>query len=116
MLVASPPGKRYYKSMIEFTHYPGFLAGLLAGSLHATMLWRSSHRLSVWTPLLGLLRLAVVAVVLLLAAVYGQVVAAAAGWMICFAVSVILYYCHGFKNARNTSAFKSMASGDAKCH
>lgn len=47
--------------------------------LHATMLWRATHRLSVWTPVLGTLRLGVVAAVLVMAALSGAILLAATG-------------------------------------
>ena len=102
--------------MIELTHYPGFVAGLLAGYVHATMLWRSSYRLSVWTPLLGLLRLGVVATVLVFAAIYGQILAAAGGWAVCFAASAVLYACFGSKHEQTSAALNPTESRDAKCN
>ena len=102
--------------MIELTHYPGFVAGVLAGYLHATMLWRSTHRLPAWTPLLGLLRLGVVATVLVFAAVYGQILAAACGWVVCFATSAVLYACAGSKRAQIFGELNSTESSDAKCN
>lgn len=78
--------------MTDIASYLGFAAGSLAGVVHATMLWRSSHRLSMWTPLLGMLRLGLVAMVLVAAAVYGQILTTAAGWAICFAVCAVLYF------------------------
>lgn len=67
--------------MIEMTTIVWFAAGLVAGILHATMLWRATHRLTAWTPVLGMLRLAVVAAVLLAAALSGTILVAAAGWV-----------------------------------
>lgn len=99
--------------MIELTHYPGLVAGLLAGFVHATMLWRSSHRLSVWTPLLSLLRLGVVTAVLVLAAVYGQILAAASGWAIGFATSAVLSACTGSKQEPKAGALNSTESRHA---
>lgn len=66
--------------------YVGLAAGILAGFAHATMLWRTARRLTVWTPLWGLLRLAIVAAVLIVAAISGVILSAAAGWVIGFAL------------------------------
>jgi drug/metabolite transporter superfamily protein YnfA len=68
--------------MIEFNILVWFLAGIVTGCLHATMIQRSSIELTWWTPLLGMLRLAMVAAVLVLSAVSGQVLASAGGWAI----------------------------------
>lgn len=81
--------------MIETATLVGFLAGALAGYAHAAMLWRASHRLSPWSPIMGLLRLGVVAAVLVLAALYGQILPAAGGWAIGFAVSALIFLCVG---------------------
>lgn len=79
--------------MIDKAQTLGLLAGAFAGCLHATMLWRASHRRSVWTPLLGLLRLVTVAVVLIIAAWCGQILPAAGGWMACFAACALVSLC-----------------------
>jgi hypothetical protein len=79
--------------MFETAKFLGFSAGAVAGYVHATMLWRASHRLSAWTPIMGLLRIAIVAAVLVLAALYGQIFTAAGGWAIGFAVSALLFLC-----------------------
>jgi len=71
--------------MIEMTTWVWFAAGGVAGLMHATMLWRAMHRLSVWTPVLGILRLGFVAAVLILSALSGVILASAAGWAIGFA-------------------------------
>ena len=71
--------------MIEMKTCGWFAAGLVAGLLHTTMLWRAAHRLTVWTPVLGMLRLGVVAAVLVVAALTGPILVAAAGWMVGFA-------------------------------
>lgn len=63
-----------------------FAAGLSAGLVHATTLWRAARRLTVWTPTLTILRLAVVAAVLTVAALWGEIIAAAVGWAVGFAV------------------------------
>ncbi|MCA9214105.1 MAG: hypothetical protein KDB27_13630 [Planctomycetales bacterium] len=68
--------------MIEITTYVWFVAGIVAGCLHAMMLWRASHRLTAWTPALGMLRLSVVSAVLVLSALSGEILVAAAGWAI----------------------------------
>ena len=60
----------------------GACAGMLAGLGHATFLWRTAHSFSVWTPLWGLLRMALVASVLVISALCGQILAAALGWLI----------------------------------
>ena len=60
------------------------LFGSLAGLLHARLLWLGSQRLSGWSPMLGLVRVAVVGVCLTLAAVTGQLLTAAAAWFVSF--------------------------------
>jgi hypothetical protein len=55
------------------------------------MLWRASRRLTAWTPVLGMLRLAVVAMVLVLAALAGTILAAAAGWASGYAPLVVCF-------------------------
>lgn len=72
--------------MIDMTICVWLAIGLLAGFMHAMMLWRTAHRFTAWTPVLGLLRLAVVAVVLIVAALSGAILSAAAGWAIGFVV------------------------------
>ncbi|NJN47912.1 MAG: hypothetical protein HC808_17140 [Candidatus Competibacteraceae bacterium] len=71
--------------MIEMITIAWFVAGLIAGFLHATMIWRTAHRLTAWTPVLGMLRLAAVAAVLIAAALSGAILLAAAGWVVGFA-------------------------------
>jgi len=61
-------------------------AGLLAGFVHATMLWRAAHRLTAWTPVLTIFRLAIVAAVLTVAALSGKIITAAIGWAVGFVV------------------------------
>lgn len=56
------------------------VAGAGTGVLHATMLQQATHRLSAWTPVMGMLRLGIVAAVLISAALAGGILAAAAGW------------------------------------
>lgn len=68
--------------MIETVFSVWFLAGLAVGMLHAALLWRGSRRMSVWTPLVGMLRLGMVAAVLVAAAVFGSILPAAAGWLL----------------------------------
>lgn len=77
--------------MVEMSTILGFSAGAFAGYAHAAMLWRASHHLSVWTPIKGLLRLGIVAAVLVLAALFGQILTVAGGWAIGLAVSAILF-------------------------
>ena len=72
--------------MIEVTSWIWFVAGLLAGLVHATMLWRNVHTLAAWSPLIGLLRLGFVATLLVAAALNGEILAGAAGWAIGFAL------------------------------
>lgn len=74
--------------MISFTSGIWFAAGLLAGSIHATTLWRNVHKLTVWAPLVGLLRLAFVTLLLIAAAINGQLLPSAAGWVCGFAANV----------------------------
>ncbi len=68
--------------MIDRSLLVWFAAGLAAGLLHAAMLWRAAGRLTAWTPLLSMLRLAGVAAVLVAAAVSGAIIAAGAGWAV----------------------------------
>jgi len=77
-------------------------AGLAAGVLHATMLWRASSRHTAWTPLLGMLRLSAVATVLVLAAFAGAILAAATGWAIGF-IALGAGFVIG-RNGRSTTA------------
>jgi len=71
--------------MIEAATWIWFAGGLLAGLIHATMLWRNVHRPSAWSPLLGLMRLGIVATMLVVAAISGAILACAAGWAVGFA-------------------------------
>jgi hypothetical protein len=57
-------------------------AGLMAGFLHASLLWRQVHRFSAWSPLMGMLRLGLIAVLLVAAALSGKILAGAAGWAV----------------------------------
>ncbi|MCA9134797.1 MAG: hypothetical protein KDA45_16630 [Planctomycetales bacterium] len=66
--------------MFEWATYFWFIGGVGAGVLHASLLWRAAQQLTAWAPLLGPLRLALVATVLLLAALEGSLLAAAGGW------------------------------------
>ena len=66
--------------MNELTTCAWFVTGLTAGLLHAGLLWRATHRLTAWTPVLGVLRLGVVTAVLVISALSGAILAAAAGW------------------------------------
>ena len=70
--------------MIEMTTLSWFALGLFAGLVHATMLWRNVHSHSVWSPLIGFLRLAIVASLLVVAAINGAILANAAGWAVGF--------------------------------
>lgn len=65
------------------------VAGLIVGILHAGMIWRSSRRLTAWTPVPGMFRLLGVAAVLLASAMAGFIVTSATGWMIGFVVSAV---------------------------
>ncbi len=62
------------------------IAGLAAGAAHASALWRTTRRPTAWTPLVGAVRVAAVAAVLALAALWGEILSAAAGWAVGFAV------------------------------
>ncbi|MEZ6133367.1 MAG: hypothetical protein R3C53_00515 [Pirellulaceae bacterium] len=66
--------------MIEPTTWVWFAAGSVAGLIHATMLWRATHRLTVWTPVLGFVRLGLVAAWLVFSALAGEILASAVGW------------------------------------
>jgi hypothetical protein len=68
--------------MIELTNFIWLAAGGLAGCLHAWLMWRGVQRPTAWAPVLGMLRLGVVAAVLVIAAMSGGILAAAAGWLI----------------------------------
>lgn len=70
--------------MIDITTIAWFVAGLVIGWLHVTLLRRSTHRLTAWTPVLGVLRLGTVATVLVVAALAGAILAAACGWAVAF--------------------------------
>ena len=72
--------------MLELSTLAWLVAGLLAGCLHAAMLWRAARQLTRWTPVLGMLRLGVVTGVLVVAALAGAIFAAASGWAAGFAV------------------------------
>lgn len=102
--------------MIDLTHYPGFVAGLLTGYVHTAMLWQSSHRLSALSAALGMLRLGIVATALVCAAVYGQILAAAAGWAISFSVSAVLHLGLGPRHAQLFGKSNSVESRGAKCN
>ncbi len=68
--------------MIDSTSLIWFAAGLIVGFLHASMLWRDVHRFTTWSPLLGMVRMAIVAALLVVAALLGQILAGAAGWAV----------------------------------
>ncbi len=72
--------------MIDMTTWVWFSAGLVAGLMHAATLWRAAKRLTVWTPVWGMLRIAVVTTTLVLSAISGMIFASAAGWAIGIAV------------------------------
>ncbi|KAA5546242.1 hypothetical protein FYK55_04975 [Roseiconus nitratireducens] len=74
--------------MIDATDWIWISAGAAVGMLQTVSLWRSVHHPTVYSPLWGLLRLAAVAAVLVVAAISGEVLWAAAGWAIGFAISV----------------------------
>lgn len=75
--------------MIPIASVLWFAAGLLAGFAHAATLWRTVRRLSAWTPLLGFLRLTLVALLLVAAALAGEILSTAAGWATSFAAGSI---------------------------
>ncbi len=66
--------------MIDTTAFAWGSAGLLAGLMHALLLWRGVHRPNAWSPLMGMVRLGLVAAVLVASAVFGNIIAAAVGW------------------------------------
>ncbi|MCA9137207.1 MAG: hypothetical protein KDB00_10620 [Planctomycetales bacterium] len=68
--------------MNETFSWVWFIAGIMAGCAHATMLWRATRRMGVWSPLVGMLRLGLVAVLLVMSALSGQILSSAAGWAI----------------------------------
>lgn len=70
--------------MLEIETIVWFAIGVVAGGLHGFMLRRSTHRLTAWTPLLGMLRLGLVATTLIVAAFTGEILTAASGWAIGF--------------------------------
>ncbi len=80
--------------MIETTTWLWFAAGLLVGWFHVTMLWHATNRLAAGTPLVGLSRLAVVAVLLILSARNGAILACASGWALAFGCSAIVTAAH----------------------
>ena len=72
--------------MIEMTNWIWFAVGLLGGCLHATMLWQGVNAQSEWSPLMGILRVGLVASLLVVAAFNGAILASASGWAVGFAV------------------------------
>lgn len=96
-------------------HLPGFVAGLAAGFAHATMLKCQTVRPSAWTPLLGFLRLGLVATVLLIAALNHQILAAASGWALCFAIAVGTH-AYGRSKQSTPSRTSNSESRDVKCN
>ncbi|MCA9129883.1 MAG: hypothetical protein KDB22_22505 [Planctomycetales bacterium] len=72
--------------MIESLTWVWFVAGLAAGLMHATMLWRATRRQSLWNPMLGFVRLGLVSALLVLSALSGEILASAVGWAIGLAV------------------------------
>jgi hypothetical protein len=58
--------------------------GIATGWLHSWLLWHATHRISVWMPAMGILRLGMVATALVAAAVAGHIVVMAMGWAIGF--------------------------------
>lgn len=96
-------------------HLPGFVAGLAAGFAHATMLKRQTARPSAWTPLLGFLRLGVVATVLLIAALNQRILAAASGWALCFAVALGIH-AYGRSKQSTPSRESNSESKDVTCN
>jgi hypothetical protein len=78
--------------MTDMTTWVWFLTGLVAGLVHAAMLWRAARRLTVWTAVMGMLRLSFVAAVLVLAAIYGRILLTACGWAIGLAVLGVWFF------------------------
>ncbi len=81
--------------MNDMTNWLWFAGGLAAGFMHATMLWQAAKRLTAWTPVLGMLRLGLVAAVLVLSAFSGVIFASAAGWAIGLAMSGAWFFISG---------------------
>ena len=75
--------------MIELTTLAGMAAGLVAGLFHAHLLRRGTVRLTTWTPLWGMLRLGAVTAILVVAAISGEILAAAAGWALGFLTTCV---------------------------
>ena len=63
-------------------------AGLLAGSLHAASLWRTARHLSSLAATRGMLRLLLVALLLVSAALAHGLLPVSAGWGIGFALTM----------------------------
>lgn len=59
-------------------------AGIFAGLLHGTLLWRATRQISARTAATGLLRMGLVATVMVAAAMAGNIVVAAVGWAMAF--------------------------------
>ncbi|MCA9142646.1 MAG: hypothetical protein H6821_09075 [Planctomycetaceae bacterium] len=70
--------------MIDTTTIAWVAVGWAIGWLHVTLLCRSTHRPTAWTPVLGVLRLGAVTAVLVVAALAGAILAAACGWAVAF--------------------------------
>lgn len=61
---------------------------MLVGLLHAGLLWKATTRPTVWTPLVGLLRMGLVVALLSFSAVSGGILPASCGWLLGFGIGV----------------------------
>ena len=86
--------------MSEMAAILGVLSGVTAGFLHATMLWLGSRHLSEWGGILGAMRMGVVGLILIVAAINGQIVVTASAWAISFAVFAVVFYFLGIGRIR----------------
>lgn len=66
--------------MTEYIPLLWLLAGLAAGLTHAGLLRHESHGVSAWSPVRGLIRIIGIVLILVLAAQFGGLLSAAAGW------------------------------------
>jgi Mg/Co/Ni transporter MgtE len=66
-----------------------FTLGLFIGAAHVWSLWRAIQHVSPYSPLLGLLRLAVVSAILLAAARNGGILPTCAGWALAFPAAAL---------------------------
>ncbi|HVW02201.1 MAG TPA: hypothetical protein VHB77_17750 [Planctomycetaceae bacterium] len=69
--------------------------GLIIGATHALSLWRAILHVSLYSPLLGLLRLAVVSAILIAAARNGGILPTCGGWALAFPATALSLWVGG---------------------